>query len=491
MDVRVVKTLGEVPADAVLIVPVFDGDAEEPAGVLSRSQTEARQRLTTRGLSLSKSYEKTLLVGRADDPDVLLIGAGDRAAFDPLSASRLAGAASSYLAPRKYPAVAFVLDGGLPELDAGYALVDGAIMGASSVGISKSSAAHHDVPDVVLLALNGDANVLATGAELGRIVGESRNIARELINLPPNVMSPSELATRAEQLATDHGLEFEVLDETRMRSLGMGSFLGVAAGSAQPPRLIVMRYGDPAAGTKLALVGKGLTFDSGGLSLKTHEGMETMKSDMSGAAAVIAGMVAVARLRPAGIHVTGYVGATENMPGGSAMRPGDVLTAMNGKTIEVLNTDAEGRLVLADVLAYAVEQGATRIVDFATLTGAAVVSLGDAATLATGKPMDWVQQVVAAADRGLDRSWPMPQYREYRQAMDSDFADLKNTGGRGGGALNAAAFLSEFVGAVPWAHMDIAGTAFSRESKPYRPKGGTGVGVGAIVSLVQQLTPDA
>jgi leucyl aminopeptidase len=299
------------------------------------------------------------------------------------------------------------------------------------------------------------------------------------------------LAKRAQRLAADTGLECEVLDQERMRELGMGSFLGVAAGSAQPPRLMAIRYGDSDAPIKLALVGKGLTFDSGGLSLKTHEGMETMKSDMSGAAAVIAGMVAISRLRPTGIQVTGYVGATENMPGGSAMRPGDILTAMNGTTIEVLNTDAEGRLVLADVLAYAVQQGANRIVDFATLTGAAMVSLGDAASLATGKPLEWVEEVVAAADEGLDRTWAMPQYREYRQAMDSDFADLKNTGGRGGGALNAAAFLSEFVGDVPWTHMDIAGTAFSREPKPYRPKGATGVGVGAIVALVRRLTGEA
>jgi leucyl aminopeptidase len=242
---------------------------------------------------------------------------------------------------------------------------------------------------------------------------------------------------------------------------------------------------------KVAFVGKGLTFDSGGLSLKTAEGMETMKTDMSGGAAVIAGMVAVARLKPEGICVTGYVGATENMPGGAAMRPGDILTAMNGTTIEVLNTDAEGRLVLADVLAYAVSEGATHIVDFATLTGAAQVSLGDAATLATGKPMEWVNEVVAAADAGLDRAWPMPQFREYRQAMDSDFADLKNTGGRGGGALNAAAFLSEFVGGVPWTHMDIAGTAYGRDGKPYRAKGATGVGVGTIVSLVRELTRGA
>jgi leucyl aminopeptidase len=344
---------------------------------------------------------------------------------------------------------------------------------------------------VTVLGGEDRQEALKAGAQLGAIVAESRDIARDLVNRPPNEINPPALAERARDLSQQHGLTCDVLDEAAMKELGMGSFLGVAAGSRQPPQLIVMRYGDDSAPVHLALVGKGLTFDSGGLSLKTHEGMETMKTDMSGAAAVIAGMAAVARLAPSGLAVTGYVGATENMPDGNAMRPGDILTAMNGKTIEVLNTDAEGRLVLADVLAYAVRQGSTHIVDFATLTGAATVALGSAASLATGKPMDWVEQVVEAADGGFDRAWPMPQYREYRQAMDSEVADLKNTGVRGGGALNAAAFLSEFVEDVPWTHLDIAGTAFSRESRPYQPGGATGVGVGAIVSLVRTLAQGA
>lgn len=490
MEMHIAHAMSDIPAQAAVVAPLFSGDATAPDGVLSDSQARALARLMERRTPVSNVYEKSLLIGSGEAPDVLVIGAGERSKLDALAASRLAGAAYLYLSPRKYPALAFVVSDALPAFELAYAYLDGSIR-ASSVGLSKSDDTSTEITDVYLVATNGASEALAQGAELGRIVGESRNIARELVNLPPNVINPGGLAKRAQRLAADTGLECEVLDQERMRELGMGSFLGVAAGSAQSPRLMAIRYGDSDAPIKLALVGKGLTFDSGGLSLKTHEGMETMKSDMSGAAAVIAGMVAISRLRPTGIQVTGYVGATENMPGGSAMRPGDILTAMNGTTIEVLNTDAEGRLVLADVLAYAVQQGANRIVDFATLTGAAMVSLGDAASLATGKPMDWVEEVVAAADEGLDRTWAMPQYREYRQAMDSDFADLKNTGGRGGGALNAAAFLSEFVGDVPWTHMDIAGTAFSREPKPYRPKGATGVGVGAIVALVRRLTGEA
>jgi leucyl aminopeptidase len=263
----------------------------------------------------------------------------------------------------------------------------------------------------------------------------------------------------------------------------------VARGSTEPPFLIALGYGPTDAGIRLALVGKGLTFDSGGLSLKTANGMEAMKGDMGGAAAVIGGMMAISRLAPAGIHVMGLVGATENMPSGTAMRPGDVLTAMNGKTIEVLNTDAEGRLVLADLLTFAEKQGATHVVDFATLTGSAIAALGTTVTLATGKPEDWVETVVNAARCGSERAWPMPLYPEYRRAMDSDVADIKNvSSGRAAGALTASAFLSEFVDSVPWAHMDIAGPSWNSESRPHLAKGGTGAGVGTIVSLVLEMS---
>lgn len=488
MSVQVVERWEDVSPDGVVVFLMFEGDNASDVVQVSEAQRRQLERVLALGARVGKTYEKTLLLGDGSTPDVLILGGGARDELTALGASRLASSAALYLSPRGYRTLAYVYPGTIPATEAGQAIVDGAVTGASSVGMSKS----HDnedrpVPDIQIVCGGGDRSALESGAHIGRIVGEARSIARELINLPPNVINPSSLADRARELAAENDLTFDVLDEAAMQELGMGSLLGVAAGSHQPPRLIKLSYGDSSAAVKVAFVGKGLTFDSGGLSLKTAEGMETMKTDMSGGAAVIAGMVAVSRLEPQGIAITGYVGATENMPGGAAMRPGDILTAMNGTTIEVLNTDAEGRLVLADVLAYAVSEGATHIVDFATLTGAAQVSLGDAATLATGMPMEWVNRVVAASDAGLDRAWPMPQYREYRQAMDSDFADLKNTGGRGGGALNAAAFLSEFVSEVPWAHMDIAGTAYSREAKPFRSKGATGVGVGTIVSLVRQL----
>jgi leucyl aminopeptidase len=319
------------------------------------------------------------------------------------------------------------------------------------------------------------------------VLGNAVNTARDLVNLPPNELTPTTLAERARELAASCGVTCEILDEGAIADAGMGALRAVAAGSQQPARVIVLHYGDRSSPVKLALVGKGVTFDSGGLSLKPAQSMTAMKGDMGGAAAVIGAMEAIARLGFNRISITGYVGATENMPGGSAMRPGDVVTAVNGETIEILNTDAEGRLVLADVLAYAVKQGATHIVDAATLTGGAVVALGTAATLAAGKPDTWVNDVVAAAAAGLERAWPMPIYEEYRQAMDSEIADIKNSDGREASPLTASAFLRDFVGETAWTHLDIAGTSWADSALPYQPQGGTGSGVGTLVSVAQRL----
>jgi leucyl aminopeptidase len=312
-----------------------------------------------------------------------------------------------------------------------------------------------------------------------------------MVNLPPNELTPTTLAENAREMAESCGIACQILDEGAIAHGGMGALRAVAGGSQQPARVIVLHYGDRSSPVKLALVGKGVTFDSGGLSLKPPDSMTTMKDDMAGAAAVIGAMEAIARLGFKRISITGYVGATENMPGGSAMRPGDVVAAVNGETIEILNTDAEGRLVLADVLAYAVIQGATHIVDVATLTGGAVVALGTAATLAAGQPETWVNDVVAAATAGLERAWPMPIYEEYRRAMDSNIADIKNSGGREASPLTASAFLRDFVAGAAWTHLDIAGTSWAADALPYQPPGGTGSGVGTLVSVAQRLNERA
>jgi leucyl aminopeptidase len=298
------------------------------------------------------------------------------------------------------------------------------------------------------------------------------------------VLTPREFADRAAALAKEAGLGVEVLDEKQIANLKMGLLLGVARGSEQPPRVIVLRYEpeNAAKGVVLGLVGKGITFDTGGISIKPSDNMDKMKDDMSGGAAVICAMAALSRLR-APIACIGVIPATENMPGGRAMKPGDILTSAEGKTVEVLNTDAEGRLILGDALWYARTQGVTHLVDIATLTGACVVALGRTTSGLFGRPAAWVEEVRRASERAGDRSWPMPLFDDYKDLLKSEIADFTNTGGRAGGAISAALFIKEFVGDLPWVHMDIAGTAWAEEAKPYQPKGATGVGVRTLIEL--------
>ncbi|MDE2571389.1 MAG: leucyl aminopeptidase, partial [bacterium] len=280
----------------------------------------------------------------------------------------------------------------------------------------------------------------------------------------------------------------DVLEPKQMEQLGMGAILGVGRGSVHPPRMIVMTYkGDPKSRETLALVGKGITFDSGGISLKPGERMDEMKMDMSGGAGVIGALAAIGTLKPK-VNVVGIVAAAENLPSGSAYLPGDVLRAMNGKTIEVLNTDAEGRLVLADALSYAVAKlGATKIVDAATLTGACVVALGHAASAAMSNDEPWAKAVLAEAEGTGERFWRMPLFDDYTKQIRSEIADLKNTGGRAGGALTAGAFLKEFAGNVPWVHFDIAGTAYTDGESAYQSRGPAGVPVRTFVALAEHL----
>jgi leucyl aminopeptidase len=298
------------------------------------------------------------------------------------------------------------------------------------------------------------------------------------------VLTPAVFADRASEIGAAVGLSVEILGEPEIRQLGMGLLLGVARGSAEPPRMIVMRHRPIGAPDfpVLGLVGKGITFDTGGISIKPADGMERMKDDMAGGAAVVCAMRAIALLN-APIQVIGVIPATENMPGGRAVKPGDVLTSGSGKTVEVINTDAEGRLVLGDGLWYAQKLGATHLVDVATLTGACVVALGKAASGIFGQPDEWVEVVRRTAQAAGDRCWPLPLYDEYAEQLRSDIADLLNTGGRPAGACTAAMFLKEFAGGLPWAHLDIAGTAWVEEAKPWLPKGASGVAVRTLAEL--------
>jgi len=322
----------------------------------------------------------------------------------------------------------------------------------------------------------------------GRILGESCNLARELANEPGNTLTPREFAKRAAAIASDAGVKVEILDEQQIEKLGMGLLLGVARGSSEPPRLIVFRHDPPGApeAPVLGLVGKGITFDTGGISLKPAEKMEQMKDDMAGGAAVACAMRAIALLK-APVRVIGVVPTTENMPGGRAIKPGDILKSAAGKTVEVINTDAEGRLILGDGLWYARQLGATHLVDVATLTGAVVVALGKSTSGLFGTPPEWVERVRKVADRAGDRVWPMPMFDDYKEQLKSEIADFTNTGGRPAGSITAAMFLKEFAGDLPWAHLDIAGTAWMEEAKPFQPKGASGVAVRTLAELAFQM----
>jgi leucyl aminopeptidase len=325
----------------------------------------------------------------------------------------------------------------------------------------------------------------ADAIERGRRLGECINGARLLINEPGNHLTPREFAARAQALVAVPGITTDVLDETRIRDLDMGLLLGVAAGSDEPPRVIVARY-EPAgapASPVLGLVGKGITFDTGGISIKPADGMERMKDDMAGGATVMAALRAIA-LEQLPLRVIAVVPSTENMPGGRATKPGDVLRGASGLTVEVINTDAEGRLILGDGLWYARELGATHLVDVATLTGACVVALGKITTGLFGTE-PWVERVRDAASRGGEKVWPMPLFEEYKESLKSEIADMINSPGRPGGAITAAMFLKEFAGDAHWAHLDIAGTAWADETRPWTMKGATGVMVRTLVELAR------
>jgi leucyl aminopeptidase len=320
----------------------------------------------------------------------------------------------------------------------------------------------------------------------GRILGEAINLTRDLINRPAQEITPMGFAKRAAEAASAVGLRFEEWDKARLEQERMQSLLGVAKGSDQSPRLVILEHqGAGPNAPKLALVGKGVTFDSGGLSLKTPDGMLTMKCDMAGAATVLGAMTAIAKLKLP-VNVVGLMGLVENMTGGSAFKLGDILTARNGVTIEVLNTDAEGRLVLADVLSYAVDLGVNRIVDLATLTGACVVALGEEVVGAMTNDQSWCDAVMSAAKTTGEDVWQLPMFELYDELIKGDIGDIKNTGGRWGGAITAGKFLERFVAKKPWVHLDIAGPAFASSNKPHREAGGTGVMVRTLVELARQ-----
>ena len=474
----------------LLCAPIFEDDDNDDLRELDAGTGGAIGRARASGELKGKLHE--LYLTDVVDPAwgarrVLLAGAGPREGHGADRARTVAAAAGMAARGRRARRLVFACGGSGGTAPMVQAVVEGLVLGAFRDIRFKT-----DDPDSLplsglelVLDREPDAGVQAA-ARRGALLAGCTNLARELSNEPPNLFTPRVFADRALDLASGPRTSVEVLAEEAIASHGMGLVEGVAQGSAEPPRVIVMRYEPEDAGDGpgpvLGLIGKGVTFDTGGISIKPSESMDLMKHDMSGGAAVVGAMRAIGRLAPP-VRVIGIVPAVENMPGGRAIRPGDVLTAADGKRVEVLNTDAEGRLILADALVLARQLGATHLVDVATLTGACVIALGHHASGLVGTPPAWVESVRATAAGAGERLWPLPAFDEYAEQLKSETADLSNIGGRAGGAITAGMFLKAFSGDRPWAHLDIAGTAWHEESKPFSVKGATGVGVRTLAEL--------
>ena len=481
-----------------LVVGVYEGEAELPPFTAStdKSLEGAISRLLSQGEIKGKAGDSVLIhtLGKLPVERVLVAGLGKAKDFsmDRVREAIAGGARHLRKAGIKRAGTVLlgVAEGGLQPQEADRALAEGVILGLYTFDKYKKEKTETEVQEFVLLADHDQGPIVERASGLGRTLAEATNFARDMINEPANSLTPKELASRAEEVAREYGLEFQALDKKEMEELGMGALIGVAQGSSQPPYLIILSYkGGGENRPAVGLVGKGITFDSGGISIKPGEGMAEMKGDMAGGAAVIAAMKAVGELKPP-INITALVPATENLPSGSALKPGDILRAMNGKTVEVVSTDAEGRLILADALAYAKKLGLSPIVDVATLTGACSIALGTVRSGAFGNNQDLIERVIRAGQEAGERVWQMPMDEDYEVEIESDVADLKNVGSRRGGAITAAKFLGHFVGETPWVHLDIAGTSQTEKEKGYLVKGATGVTVRTLVHLVLALAEE-
>jgi leucyl aminopeptidase len=470
--------LSTVDAD-LLAIPVFENARDSVRELNGAARVEIDAAFARDEFTGKVCEMLTLSTADWRSPRILLVGSGDRAAFTAERARRVGASIAIVARQQRRPRVAIALPDGWTDAAS---LVEGVVLGNYDNGHWKSKSETRFFNTRIEITSAGD---LRDAVDRGVRVGEATNAARVLINEPGNRLTPREFVARAQTILAVPHITVEVLDEQRLEQLDMGLLLGVARGSAEPPRLLVARYDPPGVPTTpvLGLVGKGVTFDTGGISIKPSDGMERMKDDMAGGAAVVAALRAIA-LEQLPIRAMAIVPATENMPSGTATKPGDVHRGASGLTVEINNTDAEGRLILGDALWYAKERGATHLVDVATLTGACIVALGRITTglFATD---GWGEVLLAAATRSGERLWPMPLFEEYREALKSEIADMLNSPGRPAGAITAAMFLKEFVGTTPWAHLDIAGTAWAEEVKPWTVKGATGVMVRTLVEVAR------
>ena len=449
--------------------------------------------LLSSGEVTGKAMESTVLHKPAGlkAKRLLLIGAGKATSFAASDVRKIAGAAVRTLKSKdlKSFAIAAPTNPAVSAEDAAKAIVEGAYVGNFDPDYYKSDRKEQKIDAITIVApANSNASAVQAAIDTGTVIGDSQNFTRDLVNEPGNRMTPTILADRARKMCDDVGLRCEIYGPDKIKELKMGAFWSVAQGSVEEPRLIVMRYEPKGAPEKpvLGMVGKGITFDSGGISIKPSDGMEKMKYDMAGGAAMIGAMRAIAQLKP-NVRVIGIVCATENMPSGSAQKPGDVQIAMSGKSIEIINTDAEGRLVLADGLHYAKELGATHLIDAATLTGAVVVALGMVNVGVFSNDDAFYNRFNASLKTSGEKMWRLPIEDDYREMIKSNIADIVNSGGRWGGAVTAAMFLKEFVGETPWIHLDIAGVAWMEEAKPWIAKGPSGIPVRSLIEFVREL----
>lgn len=469
-------------------------DTETPAGatgVVDKALEGQISRLIELGEFTGKLLETAVLypVG-LPTAKVILVGLGDAEKLTVERVRQAAGAGYKVAARGKAQSIATIVHGaGIGELcpqACAQATVEGTLLAAYRYKAKGVKGSDKPQPTELFVVENDAANLAAVeaGVACGQITADATNLTRNLVNTPANFMTPTHMAAVACKLAAESNLKCEILERADMEKLGMGSLLGVAQGSAQPPKLIVLRHeGDP-GGETLALVGKGITFDSGGISIKGSAGMHNMKNDMAGGAAVLGAMSAIGQLNPKA-NILGVVAATENLPSSTALKPGDVIEAMTGQTIEIISTDAEGRLVLADAVAYAESLGASKIIDVATLTGAIGVALGNIYAGVVANNDDLVANIMQAADQVGERFWRMPDHDDYRELYKSDVATMRNGGARGGGAITGGMIIGEFIKDAAWAHLDIAAMASGENTKGYAVKGGTGFATRTLIQIAE------
>jgi len=480
----------EIETDCLAVV-VLDRGEKEKTEVFVDSADSAIQAAARDVIASAEVTAKPLEITLLHKPSgmkakrLLLVGGGKANKFSAFELRKLAGAAVRTLKSRGLRSFAFVAPQSVGADEAVRAAVEGAFVGNFEPDYYKSDRKDQKI-DALTVVAKGDQASLQKALDEARIVGESQNFVRDLVNEPSNRMTPTVLGERAKKMAQEVGLKCEVYGADKIKELKMGAFWSVAQGSDEPPALIILKYEPAGAPEKpvLGLVGKGITFDTGGISIKPADGMEKMKYDMAGGATMIGAMRAIAMLKPK-IKVTAIICATENMPSGKAQKPGDVQIAMSGKSIEIINTDAEGRLVLADGLFYARQLGCTHLVDAATLTGAVVVALGyvNAGLFTNDDKM--YESFQSALKRAGEKMWRMPVDDEYKESIKSGIADIVNSGGRWGGAITAAMFLKEFAEETPWIHLDIAGTAWTEEAKPWIAKGPSGIALRSLVEFAR------